>query len=353
MLTDKQLNEVRQHLENAQNPVFFFDNDPDGLCSFILLRRFCEKGKGVPVKGAHETEKGYFRRVKEFESDYIFILDNGVSKEFVQEAQKYNIPIVVIDHHPAEFEKIPKEVNYYNPLLNDEKKEKGEPVTALCYQLTRRKDDLWIAIVGCVYDFYVPDFYKEFQEKYPDLSISEYKNAFDILYSSAIGQITRTLGNGLKDRTTNVINMMKFLLNVKNPYEILEDSKGTHSFLKRSREIESKRKQLIYKATKDIADNDKIIFFKYSGDLSISRDITNELYFRYPDKIIVVARESEDKVTISASGKKIRTIALEAIKDLKDASGGGHEEAIGIKLRKEDLQKFKNNLLRLLNNPLE
>ena len=31
MLTEKQLKEIREHLEKAQNPVFFFDNDADGL----------------------------------------------------------------------------------------------------------------------------------------------------------------------------------------------------------------------------------------------------------------------------------------------------------------------------------
>ena len=30
--TEKQIKEIRDHLDRAQNPVFFFDNDPDGLC---------------------------------------------------------------------------------------------------------------------------------------------------------------------------------------------------------------------------------------------------------------------------------------------------------------------------------
>jgi single-stranded DNA-specific DHH superfamily exonuclease len=39
MLNDKQIDEIREHLEKAQNPLFFFDNDDDGLCSFLLLQR--------------------------------------------------------------------------------------------------------------------------------------------------------------------------------------------------------------------------------------------------------------------------------------------------------------------------
>ena len=50
MLTKKQINEIREHLEKAQNPLFFFDNDPDGLCSFLLLQRYI--GRGMPTQKA-------------------------------------------------------------------------------------------------------------------------------------------------------------------------------------------------------------------------------------------------------------------------------------------------------------
>ena len=49
MLTNKQIEEIKEHLEKAQNPLFFYDNDADGLCSFLLLRRYLGRGKGVGV----------------------------------------------------------------------------------------------------------------------------------------------------------------------------------------------------------------------------------------------------------------------------------------------------------------
>ena len=39
MLNKKQIKEIREHLEKAQNPVFFYDSDADGLASFLLLAR--------------------------------------------------------------------------------------------------------------------------------------------------------------------------------------------------------------------------------------------------------------------------------------------------------------------------
>ena len=94
MLTTKQISEIKEHLNNAQNPLFFFDNDPDGLCSFILLQRYIKRGKGFPVKSA-PLDKSYFRKINEFNPDYIFILDiPTVSEEFWEEIKKINLPIV-------------------------------------------------------------------------------------------------------------------------------------------------------------------------------------------------------------------------------------------------------------------
>ncbi|PIO07860.1 hypothetical protein COU59_02605, partial [Candidatus Pacearchaeota archaeon CG10_big_fil_rev_8_21_14_0_10_34_12] len=208
MLTEGQISEIKEHLEKAQNPLFFFDNDQDGLCSFLLLQRYLGRGKGVPIKSFPGMTADYFRKVQELGADYIFILDKPiVLDEFFEEAQKVNMPVVWIDHHLTE-QKVPGHVNYYNPLLNKNKTE--EPVTALCYQITKRDEDLWLAVAGCISDRFVPEFYDDFEEKYPELSVKS-REATDIYYKSMIGKIAKMFSFGLKDRTTNVVNMIRFL----------------------------------------------------------------------------------------------------------------------------------------------
>ena len=49
MLTQKQIKEIREHLDKAQNPLFFFDNDVDGLTSFLILQRYIGSGRGIAV----------------------------------------------------------------------------------------------------------------------------------------------------------------------------------------------------------------------------------------------------------------------------------------------------------------
>ena len=82
MINEDEINGLRDHLEKAQNPLFYFDNDQDGLCGYLLLRRFYKKGNGVPIKTS-PLDKDYFRKVDEFNPDYIFILDQPrVSDDF-------------------------------------------------------------------------------------------------------------------------------------------------------------------------------------------------------------------------------------------------------------------------------
>ena len=71
MLSKEKLQEIKKLLESSQNPLFLFDNDQDGLCSFLILQRFIGRGKGFPVKQAPMT-KDYFRKINELNPDYIF-----------------------------------------------------------------------------------------------------------------------------------------------------------------------------------------------------------------------------------------------------------------------------------------
>lgn len=342
MLTDKQIKEIKEHLDKAQNPIFFFDNDPDGLCSFLILQRYIGKGKGVAVRSFPGLNAEYFRKVKELNADYVFILDKPVvGKDFFEEADKNNIPTVWIDHHEISQKDVPSFVYYYNPIFNKEKT--NEPVTFLCYQVSKKKEDLWLNIVGCIADKFVPEDYEDFKKIYPDLSVNS-KDAFDIFYKAQIGKVARIFGFALKDRTTNVVAMLKFLVKVSTPYEVLEEGSKNYGMHKRFQQIDKKYKKLLEKAMEIDNADDKLLFFQYGGDMSISSELSNELSYRFPGKIIIVVYVSGVKANISVRGKKVREIVLKAISGLENASGGGHEDAVGAQVKVEDLEKFRNNL---------
>jgi single-stranded DNA-specific DHH superfamily exonuclease len=304
------------------------------------LQRYIRRGKGVAIKSFPDMNVEYFKKATELNADYIFILDKPiVSKSFFEEVKKFNIPAVWIDHHEVQVE-IPDFIFYYNPVVG--KKKSNEPVTYLCYKITEKKDDLWLAVAGCISDRFVPEFYSEFLKSHPDLSVKS-KNASDIFYKSQIGKIANLFSFALKDTITNVVKMIKFLISVKTPYEVLEESSQNKTMHYRFKQIYNKYEKLVEKA-KSLADEDKILFFQYGGDMSISADLSNELYYLFPEKIIVVVYLTVVKANISVRGKKIRSKVLKAIQNLDGASGGGHEDAVGARMKIEDIEKFRENL---------
>ena len=355
MLTEKQVKEIREHLERAQNPLFFFDNDPDGLCSFLLLKRWIGRGKGVAVRSYPDLNSSYARKISELNSDYIFILDKPfVSKEFLESVHELNLPIVWIDHHDLSAgenikDKVPKYVDYYNPVFN--KSKSGEPVTALCYQIvsnvdkSKAKEDLWIAVVGCVSDWYVPEFYDKIKGDYPELYVPA-KEAPDVLYGSDLGKIIRMLSFGLKDSTTNVMSMIRFLSEARSPEDVLQENSKNKTLHKKFEQITKKYNKFLEKAKEIGKNSDKVLFFKYGGDSSMSSDLSNELKYIFKDKIIVVAylKPGEGKANISIRGEKVRDKIVKIIEALEGASGGGHEEAVGARIKIDDLDFFKEQI---------
>ncbi len=172
--------------------------------------------------------------------------------------------------------------------------------------------------------------------------------AFDVFYKSQIGKIVKIFGFALKDRISNVVKMIKFLISVKSPYEVLEEGSKNHEMHIRFKQIYKKYQKLIEKA-KTFAGENKVLFFQYAGDLSISADLSNELIYTFPEKLIVVVYVTGIKANISVRGKNARTIILKVIKDIEGATGGGHESAVGCQMKVEYLKNFKENIEREIN----
>lgn len=345
MLNNEKLEEIRSLLEKSQNPLFFFDNDLDGLASFMIFLRYLGRGKGVAAKSYPDLSIAYSRKIDEFKPDTIFILDKPlVSEEFFNYAHTRNIPVVWIDHHPLS-QKI-QGIHYYNPLLGNPST--NEPVSYWCWKIAKeRKEDLWLAMIGTISDWYEPEFKEKFISQYPDL-VGDKRTISNILYESKLGLLIKILNFGLKDRTTNVLKMIRALQSAKTPYEVFNENKF-ETTRKRYEQISRKYDKFIEKAKEQTSG--KLLFFQYGGDLSVSGEIANELQYNFPDKMIVVAYIKGEKANISLRAKDIdiRKIAAKAMKDENiQGTSGGHEHASGASMRVDDLPKFKEGIEKQL-----
>jgi single-stranded DNA-specific DHH superfamily exonuclease len=335
MLKTEELGKIREFLEQSQNPIFLFDNDVDGLCSFLIFRRALDRGRGVPIKSFPKLTDQYVRKVEEFGSDAVVILDKAeVSEEFIDAVNELGVPIMWIDHHKSESaEALKSKVDFYSSYPS------GEPTTYIAQNIFNRKEDLWLALVGCIGDVYSPSFGKQVEEGYPELFNSKL-DAFDALHATEIGKLVRMLNFGMMDTTTNVINIVKYMFNIKSPYDLIEENPRTKQLHKRYAELNDIYERQVKKALEEMDEKDDVLLFSYAGHISMSSEIANKLYYLYPKKTIIVCFKKPEKINVSIRGEGALKLTQRITKKIEGAMGGGHEVATGAMVPVDKWEEF-------------
>ena len=332
MIAEKQLREIKDYLDSSENPLFFYDDDNDGLCSYLLLRRYLGRGKGICVRGKPMLSSEFLRYVKEHMPDKIFVLDKPIiDEEFIDNV---NVPIIWIDHHPP-VER--NKVKYYNPRLENEKDNRS--VIYWVYRIIKR--DMWIAGVGCISDCMLPDFFDELKSKYRDLFDNK-TDVKDVLFDTKFGELCRIMNFLLKGRVSDVNKAVSLLMKIKEPYELLNQSTKEAKFLVKRIESVKKEYDNLLEQALSIKNKDKLFLFEYKAHrYSLTAELANELIYKFPDKIIIVGREKEDRIKMSLRSTKtdLRPIIEKALIGV-EGYGGGHEFACAANINIKDFDKF-------------
>lgn len=343
MLNAQKLKEIREELDNCKNPLYFFHDDSDGLASFLLFYRYKREGHGIVVKSEPKVDEKFIRKVEEYKPDKIFILDlAGLTQEFVDSVKT---PIIWIDHHLGA-ERI-RNVKQFNPRLDDEKD--SSPVSAICYNVV--KQDLWIGVTGIVGDWHITKDTNEFSKKFPSLLPTSIKKPEKALFETKIGELSRIFNFILKGKTQDAMKCVKVLTRINEPEEILEQTTAQGKFVyNRYMKIYSNYENLLKEAEKHLT-KDKLFVFPYEeSKMSFSGELSNEFLYKYPDKIIIIAREKagEMKCSLRSATVPINEKLKAALTGI-EGRGGGHEYACGAVIKKSDFKQFINNLKRQLN----
>lgn len=326
MLTDYELKEIKKELESSQKPLFIFHDDGDGVCSFLLCYRYVKRGRGELLKRVFTLTEEHSKIVKEYEPDKVFVLDiPEISQEFINNIK---VPIIWIDHHPVQDK---EGINYFNPRRREP--EKNYPVSYLCYKALKK--DMWIGMIGSVSDYYLPEFKEEFSEKYPNLISKYVKTPGEALYKTRLGEIIQSLSFFLKSPKGKIEAHLPEIINMEKPTEILELA---------NKELVEKYEELKAQALKEEPQG-KFFIYKHKGKLSFISDLANELIYRFPDKIVIVAREYQGSIKASLRSRKykIATPLKEVLRDI-EGGGGGHDLACGIKIKAKEWDKFVKKL---------
>lgn len=346
---------IRETIEKSERPLYFFHDDPDGLCSFLCFRKYFNVGYGVTVKSKPVVNDRFYNKIEEYSPDCVITLDLAiVEQDFIDFCKARNIKIIIIDHHAL------RDITgfdiYYNPKFF--RKTDNTANAALSYYILEENEDLlWIATVGTVADWQKPTFYKKIKEMAPDLLIpydvsnkchphieTNYSKLSPeyLLYNTNIGYLTRLFSFALKGRTSNFKKSIAALIRIKSYKELLEKSTGSAKFIAKSYDnYFDSYCSILTKALNSAKDqNSKVIIFTYENKDSFTGELSNHLYYFFKDKFIMVGRFKDDEYRMSArfrgNALKILTAALKGL----NGSGGGHKHSCGFSIHKNDFDEF-------------
>ena len=346
-ITEQQIREIQEILQKSEKPLFFFDDDPDGLSSFLLLYRWVKKGTGVVVKSSPKLDEKYLPKVEECQPDVIVILDKPmVDQDFIDKVHDVCSPIIIwIDHHPPQKN---TGVLYYNPRVAEDSD--NRPTNYWCWQVVKEytPKDMWIAMAGCIGDWFLPEFTADFCAAYPKLMKEPVATVQEALYETKIGKVTRVLSFIQKGPIKKTMNCIKILTRVAGPDDFLEQKTNQGKYLwKWFNEVNGAYEELKQSVT---ASDEPLLLFVYTEDkMSFTSDLSNELLYKYPGKTILICRQKglEMKCSIRNTDKILPPAINKSLAGLT-GYGGGHDHACGICVNVDNFNVFLERLKKEL-----
>ncbi|MFW6449598.1 MAG: DHHA1 domain-containing protein [Nanoarchaeota archaeon] len=335
-LAKKDYQKLQEELDNCQNPLYFFHDDPDGLCSFLLFYKYKREGSGVIVKSTPKIDQKYLRKVEEYNPDKIFVLDIAdVSQEFIDAV---NVPIIWFDHH-GPYER--RNIKYFNPHLR--KKGYNPPVSYMAYFVVGENE--WISLVGMVADWFLPpeEDRRKLSSRFPELLPSSVNTPDEALFNTRLGKLCKIFSFILKGTYRKAMKYVKIMTRIKGPEELLNcETQQAKYVYKKFEKINAMYESLLKEARKKAGRGLFLKFFYSEDTTSFTGDLANELLYLYPDKIILIGREKsgEMKCSLRAVKYNLPPIVENSIIGLEGAYGGGHENAAGVVVKKEDFDMF-------------
>jgi single-stranded DNA-specific DHH superfamily exonuclease len=351
MLTKAELKQLRDELLSSKKPLIFFDDDTDGASSFILfykfLKDYTDEAKGIIVKSSPELKDPMFlRKIEEYNPDKVFVLDKPIiNQEFIDDVHK---PMIWLDHHPLLQR---TKVKYYNPLKHKSKlfNPDTRPTTYWAFKTVGkdRPQDMWLAMVGCIGDYFIPEFHKDFTKKYPELLPKDLKiiNPGTVLFETKLGLLCKIINFNLKYPTKDAMTAVKILSRIEDPSEILDQTSAAGKYIYKKYSFFN---QIFERAKSSVNITDeRLVVFEYEDKYSLTGDLANELMYYNPDKIILIARlkDGDYKCSFRSTNIAIRPLLEKALMGI-DGYGGGHEHACGGAIKTHDWNNFLENLRR-------
>ena len=327
-MKQKVLDKIQPH----SRPLIIHDNDPDGLCSGIIVKRYTD-GETRRLIGRANLTLEWFNRLNMKGHASTIILDiPEVDQDFLDTQNA-----VWIDHHmPLERHN----VLYVNPRHYDINA--YVPTTTMAQDFFGTDDTLWIAMVGSLADYHWPHFAQAFKSKYPDLC--KHDTIQDALTKDVVGELVKMFFFLLKGERDEVEQHVRDLQKVQSPYDILTQSTKEGKRLWKRYQKRNERFLSVLKHARSKNTRSKLLAYEYQPDTwSFTSYLANMLSTQLQGKTIIIARRDKGLMKCSCRGPNV----LEAIQKVLakvGGRGGGHPTACGASVPEDQWELFKKLL---------
>lgn len=320
---------------------FLSHNDLDGIGSSILLEEILQDKQlnNIKMKIFLDYKKNIFSEV------YQLLKKEKISTLFISDLNPENIDadgferlrkefkVFSVDHHP---------LGQLKDTKNIIKSESTQCTTFVYYQLGREVIDIkkwkWLVYAASISDFSYknPNILKFIQESYPEVTMEN-------IHDSKIGKISSIISSSL----------IYFVDNIKKVYELIKKQN-----LNKLEKYDIKIREEIAKWVKKYQEEAEyfpernLYFYYYTPKFNITGVVTEILSNKKPDTTFVSVSDIQNdnnKVKVSARNQNSKEDMIQLIKKgmqgLENAVGGGHVPAAGGSFMKEDIKRFKKNII--------
>ena len=332
--------------------------DPDGVCSAVIMAKLVEKkiGKRIGLRinqkaGEIPVTDETLEILKSNKVNKLIMTDLSSDQDpaNLKEIEKF-AEILLIDHHKIYNDLNSEKTVFIKPQMISEKKPGSYPASKLCFDLASEVENIdeldWIAAIGLIGDCAF-DYWKQFLDKV----LAKYNIEKDPdLFQTKLGKCASLMSDAESFDSSKVEEAFNVLYKSLGPDDLLGSS------LQKYRETVENEISYWKEHMNEFAeffDDIGLVFYMIKSKYRIKAPLNTRLSLELPGKTILLLQESEgNKISISARRRDEKVAVNEllenAIKGLEGASGGGHIPAAGATIRKEDLQKFKENIINIL-----
>jgi len=339
--------EFLKKIKKNDNVILIFHSDADGICSAAMVKKIlpCEP---LLINQPMPVDQNVIAKIQTTVPNKIIFLDLAVAQQ--QDIMKKIgsiCDILIIDHHISK-NVSNKAITHINPRF--EKPDIYQSASYLTYQICSRIKDisemLWIAGVGIVGDYNIKfsrDLVADIEKYYDIHHIQEsfIKNVADIIEAS---RATKVLS------PEEIVNVLyKY-----STYKEFQESEEYHKLFQSYQTISNELEAILIDAKK-AEKIGNIIFYNLKSKYNIRSPVSTKLGEIYPKKLIVVYQFMYNKVKVSMRAQNsfdVNDILRKATSSFK-VSSGGHKEAGGVILSKDQWDEFKQNLIKIVNKKKE